>query len=99
MTWHAIAKPTRTEPFFHTIDGISLVIVRDGDGWLAAEDRCSHAACAFSDDGEIDGTTAICNCHGSEFDLRTGVAQVPPARDPIATFPTRVSSLGLEIWL
>ena len=99
MTWHTLALETPHEPSFHTIDGVSVVIVRDGDEWLAAEDRCSHAGCAFSTDGEIDGTTAICNCHGSEFDLRTGAVNIPPADDPIAIFPTRASENGWDVWL
>ena len=99
MNWHALGTPAENHPSFHTINGTSVVIVRDGDDWLAAEDRCSHAGCAFSTDGEIDGTTAICDCHGSEFDLRSGAVQVPPAREPIATFRTRVSDVGLEVWM
>ncbi len=99
MKWHAVFDAAQNQPSFLEVNGVSLVIVRDGDEWLAAEDLCSHAACAFSTDGEIDGTTAICNCHGSEFDLRTGAVQVPPANEPIAIFPTRVSEVGLEVWL
>lgn len=99
MTWHTVASAAQSGPSFHTIAGIALVIVSAGEEWLAAEDRCSHAGCAFSTDGEIDGTTAVCNCHGSEFDLRTGAVEVLPAREPIATYPTRVSDTGLEVWL
>lgn len=99
MKWHPVSDPAQDEASFLEVNGVSLVIVRDGDEWLAAEDRCTHADCAFSTDGEIDGTTAVCNCHGSEFDIRTGAVQVPPANEPIATFPTRVSEVGLEVWL
>lgn len=99
MTWRSAGSEAQPSPAFCTIGGQPVVLVRTGDGWLAAEDRCSHAGCAFSTDGEIDGATAICNCHGSEFDLRSGEAQVPPASDPIATFATRVSEAGLEVWM
>ena len=55
------------------------------------EDRCSHADCSFSSDGELDGLTAICDCHGSEFDVRTGTVLAPPADEPIATYPVKLS--------
>ena len=66
------------------VDGRRLLLVPWGGGWYAIEDRCSHAGCAFSDDGEIDGYHVICDCHGSEFDVRTGAVVRPPAVEPVA---------------
>ncbi len=57
-----------------------------GKAW-AIEDHCSHADCRFSSDGEVTGGVAICNCHGSEFDLFTGDVVRPPAKAPIETLP------------
>jgi len=73
-----------------------VVVARDGL-WYAVEDRCSHAGCAFSEDGEIDGFHLICNCHGSEFDIRDGQPLQPPADEPIATFPVRVATGMIEV--
>ena len=79
--------------------GKTIVVVRSGSDVWAIEDRCSHAGCAFSDDGEIDGTTVICNCHGAEFDIRSGECLAPPATEPIRTFPARVVGDRVEVFL
>ena len=71
--------------------------------WVAIEDRCSHADCPFSSDGALelapDGTggRAICDCHGSEFDLRTGAVLRGPADRPIAVFPVAERDGRLEV--
>jgi nitrite reductase/ring-hydroxylating ferredoxin subunit len=100
MTWH------RTE-CSDIDDGVRAVVVDETpivlaavDGsWHAAEDRCSHAGCAFSADGELDGHVLICDCHGAEFDVRTGEVLAMPARTAIRTFPTRVVDGVVEVEL
>ncbi|CAN5494131.1 hypothetical protein BH20CHL7_BH20CHL7_16160 [soil metagenome] len=71
------------------VGDVALLIAAPDDAWIAIEDRCSHAGCAFSEDGGIDGDRVTCDCHGSEFDLRTGRAVVPrsPSRPTIAVTP------------
>lgn len=85
----------------HPVDvgGVAVLLVRVDHAWLAVADRCSHADCAFSEDGSLDGTTVICECHGSEFDLGSGAVLVPPAREPIATHETRVVDGKVEVAL
>lgn len=73
------------------IEGTAMLLVAWSGQWYAIEDRCSHAGCRFSEDGEIDEFRVICDCHGSEFDVRTGDRLAPPAVDPIATFGVRIS--------
>lgn len=80
-----------------TVDGVNLVAAAVDGTWYAVEDRCSHAGCVFSEDGERDGWQVICNCHGSEFDLRTGAVQRGPAELPIRTIPVRIGEEGLEV--
>jgi nitrite reductase/ring-hydroxylating ferredoxin subunit len=82
-----------------TVDATAIVLVAWDGRWYAVEDRCSHAGCSFVDDGEIDGFHAICNCHGSEFDVRTGRPLRSPAREPIATFPVRTNDGRIEVEL
>lgn len=98
MAWHAVDVPTESPATVHVAGTAVLVINVDGD-WYGVEDRCSHADCSFSSDGEIDGGTVICNCHGSEFDVRTGEVLVSPAFDPIRTLPVRESHGNLEVEL
>ena len=80
-----------------TVAGVRIVIVDLDDGLAAIEDRCSHAGCAFSSDGWRDGGRVICDCHGSEFDIRSGAVVRPPASRPIATFATRVVDGRVEV--
>jgi nitrite reductase/ring-hydroxylating ferredoxin subunit len=65
-----------------------VAVIRHSNGWAMVPDRCTHAHCPFSDDGEVaDGHVLICNCHGSEFDLRDGAVLVGPAEDPLVVTP------------
>lgn len=73
-----------------------LVGIHEDRVW-AIEDRCSHAGCAFSTDGEVDGRVVICNCHGSEFDVFTGEVLVPPAEERIRVIPIRVVEGSIEV--
>jgi nitrite reductase/ring-hydroxylating ferredoxin subunit len=99
MAWHTVDISPDSRVFAVRIAGWDVLMIDTEAGWLAVEDRCSHADCSFSADGEVDGSTVICNCHGSEFDLRTGDVLVPPAFDPIRTFPVRSTDGRLEVEL
>ena len=81
------------------MSGEAILIGRLGGELWAAEDRCSHADCAFSTDGEFDGRVLVCDCHGSEFDVVSGDALTPPATESIRTFPTRVVAGVIEVLL
>lgn len=100
MPWHTLGPGTASStpsPILLEIGDVDVMLVRHDEGWSAIEDRCSHAGCRFSEDGEIDGATAVCDCHGSEFDVTTGAALRAPANDPIRTFPTRITDGSVEI--
>ena len=59
------------------IEGVAVAVFHHQDGWVLVPDACPHAKCPFTTDGKlVGGTTLICHCHGSEFDLLTG--QVRP---------------------
>ena len=80
-----------------SVEGTSVVAgVHDGRPW-AIEDRCSHADCAFSTDGEIVDAVAVCNSHGSEFDVFTGEVLRPPAREPVRVFSVRLVDGRVEV--
>lgn len=103
MTWRSTrlrADPARkpTHGWFPMVlEGRGVLLVPWDGVWFAFEDRCSHAGCAFSEDGELDGTTVICGCHGSEFDVTTGRVIRSPAERPIATFATRLVDGHIEV--
>lgn len=66
------------------LDGVPYVAVRHADGWAVLPDDCPHATCPFSTNGEVvDDYVLICNCHGSEFDLRSGEVLLGPATESL----------------
>ena len=98
MVWLGVDTPDpMASPKSVRVGDISLLLVHAGGRWWAIEDLCSHARCAFSDDGEIDDLIAICNCHGSEFDVRTGAVLRSPANRPIRTIPVRELDGSIEV--
>jgi nitrite reductase/ring-hydroxylating ferredoxin subunit len=103
MPWHPTtiaAEPTAASGLQPVrVAGQAIVLAAYDGRWYAIEDRCSHAGCAFSEDAEIDGERVICDCHGSEFDVRTGQVLRGPAEAPIATFPARTGSGVVEVEL
>ena len=77
--------------------GSRFAVARHAEGWSMFADRCPHAGCSFADDGgEIaDGTTLVCACHGSEFDLRTGEVLLGPATVGLEVTPLHEDGGGL----
>jgi 3-phenylpropionate/trans-cinnamate dioxygenase ferredoxin subunit len=72
-----------------TVDDVAVAVVREGDGWYAVFDECSHAAVPLSE-GDVEGSLIECWLHGSQFDLRTGKPTNLPATEPVAIYPVRV---------
>jgi nitrite reductase/ring-hydroxylating ferredoxin subunit len=81
-----------------TIEGTAFVAAHHAHGWVLFEDRCPHAGCAFAYDGEIaDGTTLVCACHGSEFDLQDGSVLEGPATRGLSLTPLATDGERLTI--
>ena len=101
MTWREVAtrdEAARARPWLSIeVDGLQLVLAAVDDAWYAVEDRCSHAGCPFSSEAALEGSTIVCNCHGSEFDLATGEVLRGPAEYPIRTVPARERDDRIEV--
>ena len=80
------------------VDGVALALIRHADGWVATDRDCPHARCSLVRDGEVvDGSTLVCNCHGSEFDLRTGEVLLDPADRPLSLHRVQPSDDGRSL--
>ena len=69
------------------------------DGRLFAFDdlcTCSAAACPLSG-GLLTGTTVMCQCHGSRFDIATGTAISGPASEPLRVYEVQEADGELQI--
>ncbi len=62
-----------------------IVLARNGDGYVAFDDACSHRGGSLADGTLICGTV-MCLWHGSQFDTKTGDVQAGPAEKGIRTY-------------
>ena len=77
------------------IDGTPVVVVRHAGEFFAVQNNCSHQDFPLSEAG-FDPRDELLTCawHGGCFDIRTGAAMIPPATEPVETFPIRISPDG-----
>jgi nitrite reductase/ring-hydroxylating ferredoxin subunit len=66
---------------------LRISIARIGDRLYAFGDLCTCAGdrCPLSG-GLLEGTTVMCQCHGSRYDIATGAAVSGPATEPLTTY-------------
>ena len=57
--------------------------------YYAFSDICTHRGCSLSE-GDLNGTTVTCICHGSQFDISTGAVLRGPAERPVEVYAIRV---------
>jgi 3-phenylpropionate/trans-cinnamate dioxygenase ferredoxin component len=68
------------------------ISIARADGRLHAFDdlcTCGGGACPLSG-GLLTGTTIMCQCHGSEFDITSGAAVRGPARRSLSVYDVEV---------
>ena len=78
------------------IGGEDVAIARVKGDLHAFGDVCTHAQCLLSE-GDLDGTTVTCPCHGSEFDVTSGAVLNGPATEPVATYPVTVDGDDVRV--
>src|SRR5215212_7860829 len=78
------------------VHGTKVAVANVDGEYLAFDDTCTHLRCSLAE-GDLEGTTVICPCHGSEFDVRSGEVLQGPAREPVETYEVRVEDENLEI--
>ncbi len=76
----------------------AIAIANVGGTLHAFDDICTHKQCSLSE-GDLDGTTIECPCHGSQFDVRTGEVVNGPATEPVGTFDVREEGEDLQVAL
>ena len=78
------------------VNGVSVLVCNSNEQLYAVSNICSHAheklECGRMSRGWIG-----CPVHGARFDLATGRAMNPPAKEPIATFPVRIVDDWIEV--
>ena len=79
------------------VDGRPVGIAKVKGEWRAFEDSCTHAACSFSGDGDIEDGVLICGCHGAKFDMQSGAPLRGPALEAIYIYKIEEKDGGLDI--
>ena len=82
------------------VNGVTVGVFNCRGRYFAIDDTCTHAF-ALLHEGSVDPVrcTVTCPLHGAEFDLSTGTVLAPPAPEPAAVYPVRVSGDVIEIGL
>ena len=62
----------------------------------AFDDTCTHKGCSLAN-GELDGTTVTCPCHGSQFDVTSGAVLRGPAQQPVRSRLVQVEGEDLLV--
>ncbi len=78
------------------VEDTKIAVANVGGTFYAFDDTCTHMECSLVE-GDLEETTVTCPCHGSEFDVTSGEVLAPPAREPVASYETRVEGKNLEI--
>ncbi len=76
------------------VGGEDIAIANVAGEFHAFGDVCTHAHCQLSE-GDLEGTTVTCPCHGSQFDVTTGNVMNGPATLPVDSY--QVSDEGGEL--
>ena len=94
-TFHTIAPSEAVPkdlvvPYYLDDRKLRVSVVRVEDRLYAFRDLCTCAeeACPLSG-GLLEGTTLMCQCHGSRFEITTGAVLNGPATEPLTVFAVR----------
>jgi nitrite reductase/ring-hydroxylating ferredoxin subunit len=71
-------------------DGVQVALYDIAGDVYATTNICAHAYCLLSESGDVYDEIVECSCHGSSYDIRTGMNVNPPSSDPLRTFPVEV---------
>ena len=77
---------------------LRIAVARVDDRLYAFDDLCTCAdqACPLSG-GLLAGTTIMCQCHGSRFDITTGAVLNGPATEPLNAYEVQEVEGSIQI--
>jgi len=97
--WTAVVPESELadgEPHRAEVEGVPVMVVRDGGKVYALADRCSHRGGPLSD-GEVADGCVTCPWHGSRFRLSDGSVERGPAAYPQPALDVRVTNGMVEV--
>ena len=97
--WTAVVPESELadgEPHRAEVDGVPVMVVRDGGKVYALADHCSHRGGPLSD-GEVADGCITCPWHGSRIRLSDGSVERGPASFPQPALDVRVTDGMVEV--
>ena len=92
----ASSKLAENKPAKASANGVSIVLVRQGDSIFALRDTCTHLGGPLSE-GTLEGDSIRCPWHGSRFCLKDGSVLDGPAVFPERLFDVRERDGQIEV--
>jgi 3-phenylpropionate/trans-cinnamate dioxygenase ferredoxin component len=85
-------------PYYLDDRRLRISVARVDDRLYAFDDLCTcgGTACPLSA-GRLSGTTVMCQCHGSEFDITTGAVISGPATAALAVYEVREVDDAIQV--
>jgi 3-phenylpropionate/trans-cinnamate dioxygenase ferredoxin component len=85
-------------PYYLNDRKVRIAIARVGGRLYAFDDLCTCATppCPLSG-GLLTGTTLMCQCHGSRFDVDSGAVLRGPATQPLNRYEVNEADDGIQI--
>jgi nitrite reductase/ring-hydroxylating ferredoxin subunit len=85
-------------PYYLDDRKLRVSVARVRDHLYAFDDLCTCAdrACPLSG-GLLTGTTIMCQCHGSKFNIVSGAVVNGPATDPLNVYEAREADGSVQI--
>jgi nitrite reductase/ring-hydroxylating ferredoxin subunit len=71
------------------VEGKEICVANVEGKYYAIGNRCTHMSCLLSD-GTLEGNNVTCPCHGSVFNVETGVVVKGPAKKAEPVFQVKV---------
>jgi nitrite reductase/ring-hydroxylating ferredoxin subunit len=78
------------------VGGDDIAVANVDGAFHGFGDVCTHAGCSLAD-GELDGTTVTCPCHGSQFDVTSGEVLGGPAAEPVDSYEVQSETGEIKI--
>jgi nitrite reductase/ring-hydroxylating ferredoxin subunit len=78
------------------LEGEPVLLVNLENEYFAIGGKCTHRGCMLSD-GTLEGSRIRCICHGSTFELKTGVVYRGPATKSEPTYRVRIEEDQIQI--
>jgi nitrite reductase/ring-hydroxylating ferredoxin subunit len=86
--------PSRMKEF--TVKELELLVVNLNGSFYVLRNICTHRGCKLSN-GTLTGEIVRCPCHGSEFNVRSGIVVKGPALEAVVSYPAIVGNGNISV--